>query len=182
MKIYTRKGDDGTTGLLGGTRVPKHHLRIESYGNLDELNAHTGLLRDLSDGLAGDILLQIQDNLFTLGSHLAVAPDHAGKMQLPHFDPLWIDALEQAMDGMESTLEPMRHFILPGGHATVSQCHITRTVCRRAERSLVALHEFEPVDPGFLCYINRLSDYFFVLSRWLASRLQAPEIPWKPSK
>jgi cob(I)alamin adenosyltransferase len=182
MKIYTKKGDDGTTSLLGGNRVPKHHLRIEAYGNLDELNAQLGVLRDMLDGEYTALLAGIQENLFTIGSHLAVDPGHEGKMNLPLLPQSASETLEQAMDAMDNVLPPMRNFVLPGGHLWVSQCHVVRTVCRRAERSMVALHESQPIDPIFLTYVNRLSDYFFVLSRYLAHRLNAPETPWKPAK
>lgn len=182
MKIYTRKGDDGSTGLLGGARVPKHHLRIESYGTIDELNAHLGMLIDLA-GEHGprDMLLRIQDRLFTLGSHLATDPEHAGKMKLPELSLDDVSALEYAMDNMDETLPEMRNFVLPGGHPVVSQCHVARCVCRRAERLVVALHEHEPVDACILTYLNRLSDYLFVLSRWWSMTLGAEERPWRPS-
>lgn len=179
MKIYTKKGDDGTTGLLGGTRVPKHHLRIEAYGTVDELNAYLGLLRDLAPHHA-ELLLAVQDRLFTLGSHLAVDPEHAGKMSLPTISEEDVTVLETAMDKMEETLEPMRNFILPGGHVIVSHCHVARTICRRAERCVAALNDHQTVEPVIMHYLNRLSDYLFVLSRRLTVETGAIEMPWKP--
>lgn len=181
MKIYTRKGDEGKTGLLGGTRVPKHHLRIEAYGTVDELNSYIGLVRDLcSIEEQRIILLRIQDRLFTLGSHLALDPSHAGKMNLPELKPEDVTALENAMDAMDSHLPEMRNFVLPGGHPTVSHCHIARCVARRAERAVSALHEYDPQPEIVLSYLNRLSDYLFVLSRSLVQHLGAEENPWKP--
>lgn len=182
MKIYTRKGDDGTTGLLGGIRVPKHHLRIETYGTVDELNSHIGMLRDLAGDTADQsFLIRIQDRLFTIGSHLATEPSHAGKMKLPELAPEDSTQLENAMDLMDAQLQPMRNFVLPGGHVAVSQSHIARCVCRRAERLVSALNEHQPVQPEILSYLNRLSDYLFVLSRFLTHQTGATEQPWKPS-
>lgn len=181
MKIYTRKGDNGETGLLGGTRVPKHHLRIEAYGTVDELNSWIGLLRDqqVSDGQRA-MLLEVQDRLFTLGSMLALDPAHAGKMKLPELHASDVHALEAAMDAMDQDLPEMRSFVLPGGHPLVSQCHIVRCVCRRAERMVTALHEQEPLPEMAVTYLNRLSDYLFVLSRTLTVATGAEETPWKP--
>lgn len=180
MKIYTRKGDTGSTSLLGGHRVPKHHFRIEAYGTVDELNAHTGLLRDVAGGTHQQMLLEIQERLFTLGSHLALDPAHAGKMNLPEISIADVEKLEHEMDHMEESLPEMKNFLLPGGHVAVSQCHLARCVCRRAERCLTALNEIEPVSPLLLQYVNRLSDYFFVLSRKIAMENNVPEIAWKP--
>lgn len=180
MKIYTKKGDSGTTGLIGGTRLPKHHVRIESYGTVDELNSHIGLLRDLtSDNDTVAALLEIQDRLFTIGSHLAADPEKS-KMQLPELFASDVTFLENQIDQMDEALEPMKFFVLPGGHPTVSHCHIARCVCRRAERLVTHLAETETVDPLINAYMNRLSDYLFVLSRKLSSDLGAEEIPWKP--
>jgi len=181
MKIYTRKGDDGTTGLLGGVRVAKHHARIEAYGNVDELNSHIGLLRDLPEIQSHQsVLLSIQDRLFTIGSHLALDPSHEGKMQLPQLSGEDVTALEQAMDSMDEKLPPMKNFVLPGGHPAVSHIHIARCVCRRAERSIVFLHEQSPVESLILEYMNRLSDYLFTLSRMVALENKAQETPWIP--
>ncbi|MBX2948472.1 MAG: cob(I)yrinic acid a,c-diamide adenosyltransferase [Crocinitomicaceae bacterium] len=180
MKIYTKKGDQGTTGLIGGTRILKSSLRIEAYGTVDELNSHIGLLRDLAgqEELV-DQLLEIQDRLFTLGSHLAADPVKS-KMKLPDITGEDVEKLEQWMDKMDEELEPMRFFVLPGGHPTVSYSHIARCVCRRAERIVVDLNQSEPVEPVIMKYLNRLSDYIFVLGRKLTKDLRADEKPWIP--
>jgi cob(I)alamin adenosyltransferase len=181
VKIYTKKGDDGTTGLLGGVRVPKHHARIEAYGNVDELNSWIGLLRDELQGTAyAAQLLEVQDRLFTAGSHLALDPSHQGKMQLPSLSDADVEVLEKAMDQMDAELEPMKNFVLPGGHPVVSHCHIARCVCRRSERSVTFLTEQSAVPDVILMYLNRLSDYLFVLSRMIAKEKQAVEMPWRP--
>lgn len=189
MKIYTKTGDKGTTALFGGTRVPKHHIRIESYGTVDELNSHLGMLRDQQiDKHSHEILLRIQDRLFTIGSTLATDPEKAvlksGKqrLEIPKVSIEDIELLEQEMDKMNEELPPMTHFVLPGGHQTVSVCHIARCVCRRAERLATALYEIEPFEDTVLQYLNRLSDYLFVLARKLSQDLQANEIQWIPQK
>lgn len=182
MKVYTKKGDQGTTGLIGGTRILKSSLRIEGYGTVDELNSHIGLLRDLiEDTEIVEQLLEIQDRLFTLGSHLASDPEKS-KMKLPDITSEDVEYLEKWMDKMDETLEPMRFFVLPGGHPTVSHSHIARCVCRRAERIVVDLNQSEPVEPVIMKYLNRLSDYIFVLSRKLTQDLKADEKPWVPRK
>ena len=180
MKVYTKKGDSGTTQLIGGTRVPKSSLRIEAYGTVDELNSHIGLIRDQEVGKETlDQLLEIQDRLFTMGSLLAV--DETGsKMKLPELEENDITNLEKWIDAMDEELEPMKSFVLPGGHTTVSFCHIARCVCRRAERITVDLNAHQTVAPIILTYLNRLSDYLFVLSRKLTKDLNATEFPWKP--
>ncbi len=189
MKIYTKTGDKGTTALFGGTRVPKHHIRIESYGTVDELNSHLGLIRDQKiDQHSKELLMLIQDKLFTVGAVLATDPEKAilksGKerLNIPKIDVEDIELLETEMDTMNEALPPMTHFILPGGHQTVSFCHIARTVCRRAERLASALNDLEPFDAHTLTYLNRLSDYLFVLARKLSHDLQAEEIKWIPKK
>jgi cob(I)alamin adenosyltransferase len=189
MKIYTKTGDKGTTALFGGTRVPKHHIRIESYGTVDELNSWVGLIRDQEIDSYTNLLLQnIQDRLFTLGAILATDPEKAtlksGKerLNIPKITEKDIRLLEKEMDMMNESLPPMTHFVLPGGHQTVSFCHIARTVCRRAERLATHLNENEPVDELVLKYLNRLSDYLFVLARKLSHDLQAKEIKWIPNK
>lgn len=180
MKIYTKTGDKGQTSLIGGTRVPKHHIRIESYGTVDELNSWIGLLRDHAQEEAlQELLLEVQDRLFTIGSTLAADPEKS-KMKIPDLTPDDITLLEKAIDAMNEVLPPMRSFVLPGGHPVVSYTHITRCVCRRAERNVTALSETAPVDEHVLKYLNRLSDYLFVLSRKWAQDLQANEKPWKP--
>lgn len=182
FKIYTKTGDNGTTSLIGGTKVPKSHLRIEAYGTVDELNSHIGLCGDLiSDVATKKMLLEIQDRLFTIGSSLACDPVKESKLKLPDLKEEDISLIEQEIDRMEATLPAMTSFILPGGHPTVSQLHITRCVARRAERCCVRLElESLEVDQVILKYLNRLSDYLFVLSRYIGKLLDAPEIPWKP--
>ncbi|HHB79064.1 MAG TPA: cob(I)yrinic acid a,c-diamide adenosyltransferase [Saprospiraceae bacterium] len=177
FKIYTKKGDSGETGLFGGKRLPKDHIRISAYGMIDELNAHIGHLRDyLKDEGQRQELLDIQKTLFDVGSHLASTPAMMDK--LPVVDQSAISFLEQSIDQMEEELPAMTAFILPGGHPTVSLAHIARTVCRRAERETVALHHAEPIDTIHIQYLNRLSDYLFVLGRKIALDLGVEEIKW----
>lgn len=189
MKIYTKTGDQGTTALFGGTRVPKHHIRIESYGTVDELNSHIGLLRDQEiNQLYKEFLMQIQDKLFTVGAILATDPDKAilksgqERLDIPKISKEDVEQLEKAIDTMDEALPPMTHFVLPGGHPTVSICHICRCVCRRAERLATALFEISPFHETTLVYLNRLSDYLFVLARKLSYELKAEEIKWIPKK
>jgi len=182
MKIYTKKGDTGTTSLIGGTRVPKHHLRIESYGTVDELNSYIGLIRDQDISKKDvEVLLEIQDRLFTIGSHLAAEPGKS-KMVLPELFEKDIIFLENEIDRMDDQLDEMRSFVLPGGNTVVSFSHIARCVCRRAERVTVQLAEESEVDDKVISYLNRLSDYLFTLSRKLTKDLDAREIPWVPKK
>lgn len=180
MKIYTKTGDAGSTMLIGGLRVPKHDIRIEAYGTVDELNAYIGLIRDedLSDHQK-QILRQVQDHLFIIGSNLAAAPGKS-KMKLPQVLPEDIQLLEQEIDAMQDILSPLRHFILPGGSKAVSHCHIARCVCRRAERIAVHLKEESFVEDIILIYLNRLSDYLFVLSRKVAHDNKIEETVWLP--
>jgi cob(I)alamin adenosyltransferase len=189
MKIYTKTGDSGTTALFGGTRVAKHHIRINSYGTVDELNSWIGMLRDQNlENSDVELLISIQNDLFTLGAMLATDPKKAvlksGKERLaiPLIHEEDIKKLEQAIDQMNDQLPPMTHFILPGGHQSVSSCHIARTVCRRAERMTSLLNENEPLDEVILTYLNRLSDYLFVLARKLSRQLKVEEVKWIPSK
>ena len=189
MKIYTKTGDKGTTALFGGTRVPKHHIRIESYGTIDELNSHIGLIRDQAiDPIHKKVLMEIQDRLFTVGAILATDPEKAtlkngkDRLNIPKISESDIKLLEDNMDNMNAALPPMTNFVLPGGHQTVSFCHIARTVCRRAERLASHINDMEPFQPETLMYINRLSDYLFVLARKLSHELQAEEIKWIPKK
>ena len=180
MKIYTKTGDKGKTSLIGGTRVPKHHLRIEAYGTVDELNSHIGLIRDQDmDEHSKQMLVEIQDRLFTIGSSLASDPEKS-KMKIPDLKEDDILLLEKEMDKMNETLPEMRSFVLPGGHTTVSYCHLARCVCRRAERKVIHLAEENFVAESVIIYLNRLSDYLFVLARKLTMDLKAVEIPWKP--
>lgn len=178
MKIYTKKGDDGTTGLIGGTRVDKFHLRIESYGTVDELNSYVGLVRDYQkDDAARADLKVIQDVLFAVGSNLAADPEKS-KMKLPDVEMDDIVMLEDKMDEMTDSLPELKHFILPGGHQAVSTTHIARCVCRRAERLVVHLSKKEKVEPLVIQYLNRLSDYLFILSRKTAKDYQIEELKW----
>jgi cob(I)alamin adenosyltransferase len=181
-KIYTKTGDKGLTSLLGGTRLPKHHIRIEAYGNIDELNSHLGLLNDLvKEEKINIFLLNIQDRLFTIGSNLAADPEK-NKFALPKLFEEDITTLENEIDKMDKVVPEMKSFVLPGGHVNVSQCHIVRTVCRRAERGVLRLSETEKVDEIYGKYLNRLSDYFFMLSRFLTHTYKSVEIPWKPKQ
>jgi len=178
MKIYTKKGDDGTTGLIGGTRVDKFHLRIECYGTVDELNSYIGLVRDyqMDEQMRAD-LKSIQDLLFTIGSNLAADPEK-NKMQLPEIQSENISWLEQKMDEMTASLPELKHFILPGGHQSVSTTHIARCICRRAERLVVHLSKKDKVEPFVIQYLNRLSDYLFILARSTANKLNIEELKW----
>lgn len=179
-KIYTKTGDKGQTSLIGGTRVPKHHIRIESYGTVDELNSWIGLLRDQEiNSSHKTILAEVQDRLFTIGSNLAADPEKS-RMTLPDLLETDITLLEKEIDKMNEVLPTMRSFILPGGHTIVSYCHIARCVCRRAERNTTHLSETGPVSDLIIKYLNRLSDYLFMLARQLSHELNASEIPWKP--
>lgn len=182
MKIYTRTGDDGETSLFGGERVSKAELRIEVYGTVDELNSWMGLLRDQRiNSKRVEVLVDIQDRLFTIGSLLATI-EAEKLLQLPALTEHDVSFLEIQIDQMENALSPMRNFILPGGHESVSFGHVARTVCRRAERLAVRLNKEEPINPTIIKYLNRLSDYLFVLCRKMSDELSAKETPWKPKK
>jgi cob(I)alamin adenosyltransferase len=206
LKIYTKTGDKGKTSLIGGTKVPKNHLRIESYGTIDELNSFIGLLNDQLEALpevgpddltarleitpqrpqpelSADsyLLREVQDRLFTIGASLACDPDKEPRLKIPDLKEEDITRLENEIDRMNEELPPMKSFILPGGHVAVSTAHIARCVCRRAERVCVHMQEEGLfIEPIVLKYINRLSDYLFVLARYTAHRLHAREIPWRP--
>lgn len=178
MKIYTKTGDKGQTSLFGGKRLPKYDLQIEAYGTVDELNAYIGLMRDQQvDELTFDTLIEIQDRLFTLGSILATDPDNS-KVKVPQLFEKDVEFLEKEIDQMNEQLPEMRSFILPGGHTTVSFCHISRCVCRRAERLVIKLAEKNDINPLTFKYLNRLSDYLFVLSRKFSADLNAKEVTW----
>ena len=182
LKIFTKTGDQGTTALLGGTRVPKSNIRIESYGTVDELNSYIGLLRDQDvNEKRKDLLKIIQDRLFTIGADLATSPgkDKVVKPDLLDSD---ISLLESEIDKMEEGLPPLTSFILPGGHQSISFAHLARCVCRRAERIAVALDEIESVDPIVLKYLNRLSDFLFVMGRRMAQELDIGEVKSEPRK
>jgi len=180
FKIYTKTGDKGETSLIGGTRVPKFHLRIESYGTVDELNSYLGLLNDkLTDTDMKDVLYEIQDRLFTIGSMLANEEGNS-KMKLPDLVEKDITFLESKIDTMNETLPELKSFILPGGHATASVCQIARCICRRAERLVVQLSTESLVPNIIIRYLNRLSDYLFVLSRQIIADNGCSEIMWLP--
>lgn len=189
MKVYTKTGDTGTTSLFGGTRVSKDNIRIESYGTVDELNSYIGLIRDQEmPEEYKKILIEIQDRLFTVGAILATPPEKEvmknGELRLKNLGIIESDItlLENEIDIMEDSLPQMTHFVLPGGHSTVSYCHIARCVCRRAERLAVQLSHEEPINEMAVKYLNRLSDYLFVLARKLSSLLNAEEVKWIPRK
>ncbi|HEY0670219.1 MAG TPA: cob(I)yrinic acid a,c-diamide adenosyltransferase [Sphingobacteriaceae bacterium] len=180
MKIYTKTGDKGYTSLIGGTRVPKYHLRIETYGTVDELNSYIGLVRDQALSIHQKTMLkEIQDRLFTIGASLASDPEKS-KMKIPDLKNSDIELLEQEMDKMNEELPELKHFILPGGSTTVSFCHIARCICRRAERLTVQLNEESFVDNTVIIYLNRLSDYLFTLARKVALDNQIEESIWIP--
>jgi cob(I)alamin adenosyltransferase len=180
MKIYTKTGDAGETGLFGGKRVSKDDLRIEAYGTTDELNAFIGqLIAQMKDEDVVGLLLQIQNDIFVMGSMLSMPSDQ--NFEIPTITESQVSVLERAIDKMESSLEPLRNFILPSGHLSISSCHVCRTVARRAERRVVSLEDVEVIDPVIKKYLNRLSDYFFVLSRYVAHSLGVQETIWKPN-
>lgn len=182
MKIYTKTGDAGTTALYGGARVSKADERVETYGTIDELNAHLGLLRDQEVNQARAPLFQeIQETLFVIGSHLAADPSKES-MKLPPLSEESVPHLEASIDALDADLPAMKYFILPGGHPAVSVCHVARCVCRRAERQVVRFSQHETVDPMIIVYLNRLSDWLFVLARAMGQQLGVDEIPWKPQK
>jgi cob(I)alamin adenosyltransferase len=179
MKIYTKTGDKGLTSLIGGTRVSKASLRIESYGTVDELNSYVGLVRDQEiNAPRRDLLKEIQDRLFTIGASLASDPEKS-KMKIPDLHDEDVLLLESEMDRMNEQLPELRAFILPGGHVAVSYAHVARCVCRRAERLVIHLSEESYVTDLVIVYLNRLSDYLFVLSRQMAHELGAEEVEWK---
>lgn len=181
FKIYTKTGDKGGTSLIGGVRVPKSHIRIESYGTVDELNSFIGMVSDMcGNAPVSDTLREIQDRLFTIGSLLATDPGKEVKMKLPDLHDADVTFLEQQIDKMNEVLPEMRSFILPGGNLASSTCHVARCVCRRAERICVSMQEHnEHVPPVVIQYLNRLSDYLFVLARYISHINNAPEIPWR---
>jgi cob(I)alamin adenosyltransferase len=182
FKIYTKTGDTGKTSLIGGTKVHKNHIRIETYGTVDELNSYIGLVSDyLTNVHSKQMLKEIQDRLFTIGSSLACDPDKEPLMKIPDLKEADVVLLENEMDAMNEVLPTMKFFVLPGGHQAISTAHIARCVCRRAERLCVNMQQQDLfVEPLVIKYLNRLSDYLFVLSRYIAHLLEVPEIPWKP--
>lgn len=181
FKIYTKTGDKGGTSLIGGVRVPKSHIRIESYGTVDELNSYIGMVNDLcaNEGISA-WLKEIQDRLFTVGSVLATDPGKEIKMKLPDLHDEDVSWLENRIDEMNEVLPEMRAFILPGGQIASSTCHVARCVCRRAERICVQMQESgEFVPPIVIQYLNRLSDFLFTLCRYICHINNAPEIEWR---
>jgi len=181
MKIYTKGGDTGKTSLIGGTRVPKSHIRIESYGTVDELNSFVGLVSDMSNNEEiRKVLSEVQDRLFTVGSHLACDPEVEAGLLIPDLTETDISNLEAEIDKMNLALAPMKSFILPVGHAAISMTHVARCVCRRAERWCVNLQEEDLfVEPIVIKYLNRLSDYLFVLARYIGHLNGVTDVPWK---
>lgn len=179
-KLYTKTGDKGQTSLLGGKKVSKSSSRITSYGNVDELNSFVGLLKDNAavEARLGQQLYWIQESLFTVGSILASDPDFTG-FKLPEITHIEIKQLEQWIDHYDHQLPPLKSFILPGGHEAVSLCHVCRTVCRRAERSVIEISD-EIANENIIPFLNRLSDYFFILARKISHDLKVPETPWEP--
>lgn len=183
MKIYTKAGDGGETGLFGGPRVAKDDARVEAYGAVDELGAALGVARARgADAELTALLATIQDQLFTIGAELATPPGVKARSHLPPIDPGWTAALEAAIDRFEGELEPLRQFILAGGAPAAANLHLARAVCRRAERRVVALHRHDPVSPAVLAYLNRLSDFLFVAARVANRRAGAAEVPWNPRR
>ena len=179
MKIYTKTGDKGETSLIGGKRLSKAHPRIDTYGMIDELNVYIGLLRDQTSNLdRKEFLISIQNKLFTVGSLLASDPEKKMSSKIPQLKETDVEILELAIDTMDSELPAMRFFVLPGGHTSVSFCHLARVVCRKSERACISLRESEPIPDLIVQYLNRLSDYLFVLSRLMSQELGAQEIPW----
>lgn len=183
MKIYTKTGDTGTTSLVGGTRISKGNLKIESYGTVDELNSWIGVLRDLPvNEPRKDIFKEIQDRLFTIGADLASESEIVKQKKVPDLFDTDVELLEKAMDEMNEEIPPLRSFVLPGGNIAVSYAHVARTVCRRAERNIIRLAEVEGVNELVIRYLNRLSDYLFVVSRKITQELGTEEVAWKPRK
>ena len=180
FKIYTKTGDKGTTSLIGGVRVPKNHIRIESYGTIDELNSYLGVVNDTTQHEKISVWIkEIQDRLFTIGSVLATAPNKEISMKLPDVHVEDVQWLEQRIDEMNEQLPEMRSFIIPGGHLAASSCHVARCVCRRAERICVAMLELNEEVPDLVIqYLNRLSDFLFVLARFIAHENGAADVPW----
>jgi len=182
LKIYTKKGDDGKTQLFGGSRVPKHHLRVESYGTIDELNSHLGLLiAKLPSALEVSFLKHLQVLLFDVGSHLATDPaKEKAQSFLPEIEELEVHKIEEQIDAMQAQLEALQHFIMPSGSEAIAQAHVCRTVCRRCERLVSELNEHEALNAQILPLLNRLSDYLFVFARFIANEQGVKEVKWTP--
>ena len=182
MKIYTKSGDQGETSLFGGERVKKNHLSIHAYGTVDELNSWIGLIKDTIDDKHNPFLIKIQEQLFTIGSYLATGDNKKMMVHLPKLRDSPVLELENSIDVMQEALPGMKNFILPGGHSISSYCHLARCVCRRAERLTIETSEIQNVNPIIITYLNRLSDYLFVLARKVLFDLNIPEQPWIPKK
>jgi cob(I)alamin adenosyltransferase len=179
-KIYTKTGDLGETSLIGGVRVSKSHIRIESYGTVDELNSYLGLIKDqLSEAETSDLIYEIQDRLFTIGSVLASDPEKSN-MKIPDLHDTDVVVLENAIDKMNEVLPELKSFVLPGGNILASHCHVSRCICRRAERLVVLLAQNAPVPELIVTYLNRLSDYLFVLARYIVFKNNCIEVAWRP--
>ncbi len=179
--VYTKTGDKGTTALIGGTRVKKHNHRLNAYGTVDELNSFTGMIRSYNiDAHTEETIIAIQNELFVIGAYLATDSSVSDLRNKLNCDEKKIEHLELEMDQMEANLPPLSNFVLPGGHPVVAYCHICRTICRRTERIVSELAEGMEIDNWVLRYLNRLSDYFFVLSRFMTNFYQVNEIPWQP--
>lgn len=179
MKIYTKTGDLGETSLYGGKRISKSHIRIDAYGTVDELNAYVGLIRDFCEDIEDKkFLFTVQNTLFNIGANLASNPEKEKSKMVEAITEADIVAVEKEIDKINEILEPLKFFILPGGHPHISQTHIARCVCRRSERICVALSQIEAVDQEVIIYLNRLSDYLFTLSRKMAKFLQIEELKW----
>lgn len=178
MKVYTKTGDDGTTSLFSGKRVPKHNVRIKAYGTIDELNSWVGSIRDHAEEDLKEDLIRIQRNLMTIGSQLA---NDSETLSIEKINAADVLKIEQSIDQITETLPPLKNFVIPGGHPLVSHTHLARCVCRRAERHISELKELITVDSPILLYMNRLSDYFFTLSRKFTQDLNLPEIKWDPN-
>nr|WP_319401925.1 cob(I)yrinic acid a,c-diamide adenosyltransferase [uncultured Carboxylicivirga sp.] len=177
--VYTKTGDKGSTGLIGGTRVPKNHARLEAYGTVDELNSFIGLIRSFQlDEKDVETLISIQSKLFTVGAYLATDTTVSDMRTRLKYGDEHIEFLELEMDRLENALPPLKNFVLPGGHQSVGYCHVARTVCRRAERRVIDIAEEFELDGWVMRYLNRLSDYLFVLSRHLSNYFNVNEIPW----
>jgi cob(I)alamin adenosyltransferase len=183
MKLYTKTGDDGTTGLFGGARVKKASVRVDAYGTVDELNASIGMVRATAlDPFSEGVLAQVQVDLFTLGAELATVPGKEDRLGMALIGPADATRLEQAIDTVEEALAPLQNFVLPGGTAAAAALHFARTVARRAERSVLALeNEGEPVRPDLVIYLNRASDLLFALARRANAVANVPDVPWAPA-
>ena len=180
-QVYTKTGDKGKTSLIGGTRVEKHHYRLEAYGTVDELNAHIGMIRSWpNESFINENIIRIQNQLFKIGAYLATDDTMSDLRSRLNCDESEIEVLEKEMDKMEESLPPLKNFILPGGHPAPTYAHIARTICRRAERRVNEMAKKTEVATWVIRYLNRLSDYFFVLARYLSNFHKNNEIPWKP--